>query len=64
MLSVASTVNPLTVPLVTEISEALKPTGTSLKVKVSVRISPVAAAVLLLVMATVGAVVSKVYKVL
>ena len=59
----ASTVRPLTVPLVTEISEALKPTGTSLKVKVSVRFSPVVAAVLLLVMVTVGAVVSKVYKV-
>ena len=60
----ASTVNPLTVPLVTVMSEALKPTGTSLKVKVRVRLSPVVAAVLLLVMVTVGAVVSKVYKVL
>ena len=51
-------------PLVTEISEALKPTGTSLKVKVRVRLSPVMAAVLLLVMTTVGAVVSKVYRML
>ena len=64
MLLVASTVSPLTVPLVTVMSEALKPTGTSLKVKVRVMLSPELAKVLLLVMATVGAVVSKVYKVL
>ena len=58
MVSVLLTLKPEIAPPVVVMSEAVKPTGVSLKVKVIVAVSPALTALALLVMVRVGAKVS------